>query len=90
MNTNEQKKFNSWLWPDRPIGKAESKQLREEHNALLNSHAELLEALTECSRLLDVAFDFDGDVFRKEHNNAVDAIYAAHAAIAKATGEVKQ
>ena len=38
-------KTQSWLWPDRTIGKAESRQLREEHNALVNSHAELLEAL---------------------------------------------
>lgn len=35
-----------WHWPDRIIGKRESRQLREEHNALANSHAELLEALT--------------------------------------------
>ena len=35
----------SWLWPDHAISKRESRQLREEHNALLNSHAELLEAL---------------------------------------------
>lgn len=33
----------SWLWPDRVIGKRESRTLRDEHNALVNSHAELLE-----------------------------------------------
>jgi hypothetical protein len=26
----------SWLWPDRVIGKRESRLLREEHNALIN------------------------------------------------------
>lgn len=30
--------FNAWLWPDRTIGKRESRQLREEHNALLNAY----------------------------------------------------
>jgi hypothetical protein len=35
----------SWLWPDRAIGKVGSRQLREEHNAVVNSHDALLEAL---------------------------------------------
>ena len=34
----------SWLWPDRTIGKSESRTLRVEHNAVVNSHAELLSA----------------------------------------------
>ena len=34
----------SWLWPDRTIGMRESRALREEHNAVVNSHAELLSA----------------------------------------------
>lgn len=38
-------KARSWLWPDRAIGKRASRHLREEHNALVNSHAELLAAL---------------------------------------------
>lgn len=54
---------------------------------LTDLELELLEALKECTRLLNVAFDFEGDVFRKEHNNTVDAICAASAAIAKATGK---
>ena len=36
-----------WLWPDHAIGKQESRQLREEHNAVVNSHAELLAACVE-------------------------------------------
>lgn len=42
MNTP---KHQSWLWPDRAIGKRESRELREEHNALINSHAQLLDVL---------------------------------------------
>ena len=40
----------SWLWPDHAIGKRESRRLREEHNKLSNSHAELLEALSALLR----------------------------------------
>lgn len=36
-------KINAWLWPDMMIGKRESRRLREEHNALVNAHTELLE-----------------------------------------------
>ena len=32
-------------WPDHVIGKRESRRIREAHNALYNSHAELLAAL---------------------------------------------
>ena len=39
------KRWASWLWPDHIIGKRESRRLREEHNALLNSHAEMYAAL---------------------------------------------
>ena len=39
----------SWLWPDRTIGKRESRQLREEHNALVNEHAAMRDALRELS-----------------------------------------
>lgn len=34
--------MNAWLWPDHRIGKRESRQLREEHNKLVNSHADLV------------------------------------------------
>lgn len=66
----------AWLWPDHAIGKSESRRLREEHNALLNSHAELLEALRdmlEWTERGDAAIDPPTD--------------AARAAIAKATEE---
>ena len=37
MKTN---KF--WHWPDRQIGKKESRRMRDEHNKLANEHSELL------------------------------------------------
>lgn len=37
-------KAKPWLWPDRAIGKRESRRLREEHNAAVNDVAALLEA----------------------------------------------
>lgn len=39
------REFSSWLWPDRVIGKRESRQLREEHNRLVNSSAALVAAI---------------------------------------------
>ncbi|MCC6132486.1 MAG: hypothetical protein IT186_21390 [Acidobacteria bacterium] len=45
----------SWLWPDRVIPKAESRQIREEHNALVNSHHDLLEV---CKELLEEHYLF--------------------------------
>lgn len=32
----------TWLWPNRVIGKRESGVLREEHNAVVNTNATLL------------------------------------------------
>ena len=32
----------SWHWPDHTAGKREMRRLRNEHNAAVNSHAELL------------------------------------------------
>ncbi|MDO8705375.1 MAG: hypothetical protein Q7J84_10560 [Sulfuricaulis sp.] len=40
-------KFSAFLWPDRVIGKRESRRIRDEHNALYNSHAELAGALRD-------------------------------------------
>lgn len=44
-----------WLWPDRTIGKRESRQLREEHNKIVNQHAELLEAVKKCEDAIGFA-----------------------------------
>ena len=40
-----------WLWPDRRIGKRESAELRDEHNALVDSHAELAEVCEAIAKL---------------------------------------
>jgi hypothetical protein len=42
-----------WLWPDHVIGKRESRRLREEHNALANSHAVILAALRDMTRWVE-------------------------------------
>jgi hypothetical protein len=54
------KRFTSWLWPDRTIGKRESRQLREEHNALVNSHEELVGLLRRAHSALQT-MDTSGD-----------------------------
>lgn len=41
----KESKYKSWLWPAHIIRLREAARLRQEHNQLLNSHAELLEAL---------------------------------------------
>jgi hypothetical protein len=47
---------------------------------------DLVAALQECAKYLDMAFGYEGDVFGINHNDVVDTLDAAHAAIAKAKG----
>jgi hypothetical protein len=47
----------SWLWPDRVIGKRESRTPREEHNILVNKYATLARATR---RLLTCVGDPNG------------------------------
>ena len=42
--------FHAFHWPDHNIGKRESRRIREEHNALFNSHAELVTALEQLTK----------------------------------------
>ena len=49
--------FTSWLWPDHRIGIRESRRLREEHNALVNSHAEAIEACRAVLASIDTPED---------------------------------
>ena len=50
MNTKQ----TTWHWPDHVIGKRESRRLREEHNALANSHAELSSSLSAMLSVFNV------------------------------------
>lgn len=71
----------SWLWPDRNIGKRESRQLREEHNRTVNSHADLLAALREVAAMLA-----DHPDAQRGNSKVHYLMHATSAAIAKAEG----
>lgn len=73
-----QTQVRPWLWPDHVIGKRASRLLREEHNAVVNSHAELLEAAGLVLGWIDRAIP----------TNEIDAeaVAALRAAIATAEG----
>lgn len=78
-------KHTAFHWPDHNIGKRESRRIREEHNALYNSHAELLAALQACLQTCE-----DGVIHRNETGkpqwSAFDHMKTiAREAIAKAT-----
>ena len=64
---------------------AAAAELRRLHEV----NQELLAALTALLPVLDKAWNFEGDVFGRLHNDAVDADVNARAAIAKAEGEAK-
>lgn len=55
----------SWLWPDRTIGKRESRELREEHNALVNRVASLEAAVKQAEAYAEACRDYYG----KEHKD---------------------
>jgi len=65
----------SWLWPDRQIGKRESRELREEHNALVNHHETLREILQEFVEDVELAYgihDGDGELTGEIDEDAMD------------------
>jgi hypothetical protein len=76
-------KHTTWLWPDHVISKRESGELREQHNATVNSHAELL-ALLERSMGWLLQSDV-GYLIRQElgessdYNDLVRSVHAARA-----------
>ena len=47
----------TWHWPDHVIGKRESHRLREEHNELANSHANLASSLSAMLSVFNVRPD---------------------------------
>ena len=63
MNTKQ----TTWHWPDHVIGKRESRRLREEHNALANSHAELVLIAQAYRNLLKTMAHTDGEVATYHH-----------------------
>lgn len=54
---------------------------------LIAAAPDMLKALEVVLPFLDMAFEFDGDVFRIKHNDAVDADELIRRVIAKAKGE---
>lgn len=50
-------KQTTWHWPDHVIGKRESRRLREEHNELANSHANLASSLSAMLSVFNVKPD---------------------------------
>jgi hypothetical protein len=77
-------KHAAFHWPDREIGKRESRLIRDEHNALYNSHAELLVAI---SALAEAYFPWAGAVAKTQGESSLAAhVRNARAAIAKANG----
>jgi precorrin-3B methylase len=60
-------------------------RLRREEDALDDEAADeierLREALKNAGDALEIAFNYDGDVFRKKHNDATDALIEARAAL---------
>ena len=70
--------MNTWLWPDHVISKGESRTLREEHNALVNLNADLLEALREILTEAHYHYqDMDGDKMPTVEAIAINAIVKA-------------
>lgn len=49
---------------------------------LTSREIELLEALKATVKALNIAFEYDGDVFRRHHNDAVDALNNAEMLLA--------
>lgn len=67
----------SWLWPDRTIGKAESRNLREEHNALVNAHVEAIQQLRELEHALATGSELIGARMKYYHGMAELAVAKA-------------
>lgn len=59
-----------WLWPDHAIGKRESRELREEHNSVVNVNAELLWCIRD-------VLNCDGDLDSMEFDRYRKAIARA-------------
>ncbi len=68
--------------------RAHCDSLTDELRRLSALNGELLEALKALLPILDKAWDFDGDVFGRLHNDAMDADDNARAAIVRAAAAI--
>jgi hypothetical protein len=68
--------------------RAHCDSLIDELRRLSALNGELLEALKALLPILDKAWDFDGDVFGRLHNDAMDADDNARAAIVRAAAAI--
>lgn len=78
-------KQTTWHWPDHVIGKRESRRLREEHNALANSHAELMKVIRDALESLAADYEHMCDIGKPHEIDEAGEIYmGAKVALAKA------
>ena len=72
------------------IASVKSQKLTDEGNAanakLIAAAPDMLAALLDLVPLIDIAFEYEGDVFGTRHNHAVDVVQIAVAVVNKATG----
>tara|TARA_R110000868_G_scaffold191020_2_gene435162 strand:- start:211 stop:450 length:240 start_codon:yes stop_codon:yes gene_type:complete len=61
-------------WTTWPVAK-------DELRMLVKKNKKLRAVLRECQAMLNIAFDYDGDVFGRSHNRAVDAEFAVRAVL---------
>ena len=69
--------MKTWLWPNRTISKTESAQLREEHNATVNTAHELLTALQAMLDMFDNSDTSHAFTKRGEQSAYIAAIQMA-------------
>ena len=81
----------AWHWPDRRIGKRESRRLREDHNETYNRYHETREALIEMLALWDDLGrsnpGFMRNLVLQDYQRLNEAPIKVHAALAKAQPE---
>ena len=78
--------MQSWLWPDRVIGKRESRVLRDEHNRVINLNAELLAALGSAEQeIVELLEDFCQSEGPESDVQGQRTLQLIRAAIVKAT-----
>ncbi len=81
LYSNKTQRTRTWLWPDRVVGKRESRQLRDEHNALVNSHDDLRLALAalhgEVVALVEAIEEVSSSVATDDTRDLLERAYEA-------------